>query len=328
MRTARRTAWSLLALICTVTLLVVVPRVVGTTWSAVGRLIVSVSPAALAGLAGIWIAGLWAHSWVLAASLPGLTKRQALRLSLAGSAVSNVLPLGGAAGTGLNLAMVRSWGFSTGRFTRFLAVTQLLNVLSKLAVVALAAVVVHNSVPLPRQGTTLLAVPAIVAIAASLVVLLIPQAAAWCGRTVSRVSRREAAGAALARVCADIRGSLTSAWRVMSGGMLAYLLLQAILLWLCFAALGSPLAPVALLAAFAAERLLTLVVITPGGAGVVEAGMVAALVATGTDPAVATAGLVLFRGFTFLLEIPVGGVVLAGWLAGRSRRPQLAGGHR
>lgn len=329
MHTARRVSWSLLALVCTVVLLVVVPHVVGTTWSAVGRLIVSVSPAAMVGLAGVWIAGLWAHSWVLAASLPGLTKRRALSLSLAGSAVSNVLPLGGAAGTGLNLAMARSWGFSTGRFTRFLAVTQLLNVLSKLAVIALAAVVglvVRNSVPIPRQGATLLAIPAIAAVVTVLGLLMVPQAAVQCGRGLGWITRRPAAGAALVRVRAEIVETLTSAWRVLSGGMLAYLLLQAVLLWLCFAALGSPLAPVALLAAFAAERLLTLVVITPGGAGVVEAGMVAALIATGTDPAVATAGVVLFRGFTFVLEIAVGGVLLAGWLTGRSRRPQAVGG--
>jgi putative heme transporter len=90
----------------------------------VGWVLGQVSPATLVGLAAVWIAGLWAHSFVLAASLPGLTKRRALTLSLTGSAVANVLPLGGAACTGLNFAMTSRWGFSPSAFAGFLTVTQ------------------------------------------------------------------------------------------------------------------------------------------------------------------------------------------------------------
>ena len=331
MRTARRMSWSLVAFACTTALLGALPHLIGTTWSAVGQLLASVPPTALAGLGIVWIAGLWSHSFVLAASLPGLTKRRALSLSLAGSAVSNVLPLGGAAGTGLNLAMVRSWGFTTALFTRFLTITQLLNVLSKLAVIGLAVLVgtvVHDAVPLPARGATLLAVPVLVGVALALLLVFVPGAAERCGRVLTRITRRKRVGDALVRIRTDIAASFHGRWPVMTGGMIAYLLLQAVLLALCFAALGSPLPPTALLAAFAAERLLTLIVVTPGGAGVVEAGTAAALVATGTDPAIAAAGLLLFRGFTYLMEIPVGGVILAGWIVGRSRPAELVEGRR
>ena len=37
------------------------------------------------------------------------------------------------------------------------------------------------------------------------------------------------------------------------------------------------------------------------------------LVALGGDPAGVAAGMLLFRGFTYLMEIPVGGVMLAVW---------------
>lgn len=333
MRTARRMSWSLVALACTMALLVALPHLIGTTWSAVGQLLATVPLTALVGLGIVWIAGLWSHSFVLAASLPGLTKRRAMSLSLAGSAVSNVLPLGGAAGTGLNLAMVRSWGFTTALFTRFLTITQLLNVLSKLAVIGLAVLVgtvVHDAVPLPARGATLLAVPVLVLVGVVLVLLLVfvPGTAERCGRALTRITRRRGVGDALVRMRTDIAASFHGRWPTMTVGMIAYLILQAVLLALCFAALGSPLPATTLLAAFAAERLLTLIVVTPGGAGVVEAGTAAALVATGTDPAIAAAGLLLFRGFTYLMEIPVGGVILAGWIVGRSRPAELAEGHR
>lgn len=127
--------------VATVALLVLRPRAVGTTWSTVGTILGRVSLPGLVALTVIWIAGLWARSFVLAASLPGLTKRRGLTLSLTGSAVANVLPLGGAAGTGLNFAMTRRWGFIAGAFAGFIAVTTLLNVLAKLGVVAALAVV-------------------------------------------------------------------------------------------------------------------------------------------------------------------------------------------
>ncbi|MEZ5191932.1 MAG: hypothetical protein R2734_05130 [Nocardioides sp.] len=51
----------------------------------------------------------WSSTPSLRAALPGLSMRRALTLSLTGSAVANVLPVGGAAGIVLNHRMTRSW---------------------------------------------------------------------------------------------------------------------------------------------------------------------------------------------------------------------------
>ena len=75
----------------------------------------------------------------------------------------------------------------------------------------------------------------------------------------------------------------------------------------------------AVLAAYAVERMLTLVPITPGGVGVVETAATAVLVGFGADPVGAAAGVILFRIFSYLIEIPLGAVVAATWFA-RSRR--------
>jgi uncharacterized membrane protein YbhN (UPF0104 family) len=68
------------------------------------------------------------------------------------------------------------------------------------------------------------------------------------------------------------------------------------------------------LAAFAVDRIMSMVVLTPGGTGFAEAGTAAALVALGGAPAAMAAGVLLYRGFIFALEIPVGGAWLFGWL--------------
>jgi uncharacterized membrane protein YbhN (UPF0104 family) len=61
-------------------------------------------------------------------------------------------------------------------------------------------------------------------------------------------------------------------------------------------------------AAVGLERLLTAVPVTPGGSGVAELGLVAVL-AAGAGPTAApaaAAGALLYRVFTYLLEVPVG----------------------
>lgn len=321
MPNTRRLIISALTGVATVGLLVLLPRAVGTSWALVAEVLGRIPPAGLVALSVVWIAGLWAHSWVLAASLPGLTKRRGLTLSLTGSAVANVLPLGGAVGTGLNYAMTRRWGFSPGAFGGFLAVTTLLNVVAKLGVVGIAVALtpLHGtSTALPIGRTGLLLIPVIAAVGLVCWYLASARAAAVAGKALSRVTRRRSA--ALPQLRESMLRVFRGGWRPMTLGMVAYLTLQLVLLWLCFALLGTSMSLPVLVTGLAVERLLTLIPITPGGAGVVEVGTAAALVALGGDPAAVTAGLVLFRGFTYLLEIPVGGVTLLLWLLHDRRR--------
>ena len=108
-------------------------------------------------------------------------------------------------------------------------------------------------------------------------------------------------------------------WHRLTLGMVAYLASLALLLWGCLTVTGTGLSPAAVLVAFTAERLLTLAGLTPGGAGIVEAGLAGVLVALGGDPVASVAGVLLYRVFTFFIEIPVGGVGLLAWLWARRR---------
>jgi uncharacterized membrane protein YbhN (UPF0104 family) len=57
---------------------------------------------------------------------------------------------------------------------------------------------------------------------------------------------------------------------------------------------------------------------------VVEAGTAAALIALGGAPAQVAAAVLLYRSFTFLAEIPVGGAWAIGWFASQRRLPSTA----
>ena len=98
-------------------------------------LLYSVSSAFLAALlAALWLAGLWVYTVVLTAALPGLSAFRAFQLNALGSAVSNLVPFGGAIGVGLTVALTRRrWRFAGPDVAAFVVLTGIVNVLARLA---------------------------------------------------------------------------------------------------------------------------------------------------------------------------------------------------
>ena len=81
--------------------------------------------------------------------------------------------------------------------------------------------------------------------------------------------------------------------------------------------LTSEMTPV--LVGFVGERLLTMAGLTPGGAGIVEVGLSGLLIAGGGVPLAVVTAVLLYRLFTYGLEIPVGGLGVAAWQSQRRR---------
>jgi len=79
---------------------------------------------------------------------------------------------------------------------------------------------------------------------------------------------------------------------------------------------------VEVLAAFAFIRLLSAIPITPGGLGVIELGLIAALVTAGGDRPEVVAAVLVYRALTYLMPIPVGVVCYVVWR--RAKRWQQA----
>lgn len=307
-----------------------VPRVVNISWQGVMPVLTSLPWTAVFVLLAVWLLGLFVHSFVLTAAAPSLSHRRALTLNVTGSAVSNVVPLGGAAGVELNRRMMRAWGIDARTFTGFTFLTNLWDVGSKLLLPVIAVIALAHAgeeITAPLRLASLVGALAFVGVAALATMLLLsPRWAIGLGHTVEtllRPARRlmgdrepDVAGALLdiRRDCAHL---VANGWLRMSLGISGYVALQGVLLGLCLHLTGAGNAWVEVLAGFAVERMLTIVPFTPGGIGIADLGLVGVLLALGGDPAGVTAAAVLYRAFVFAVEIPVGGGALGLWLLGQ-----------
>jgi uncharacterized membrane protein YbhN (UPF0104 family) len=305
-------------------------------WEQFGRLDVGV----LFGLFCVWILVMLTYTGVLTAALPGLKHTQALVMNFAGSAVSNVVPFGGAVGVAATYAIGMSWGFAVPAITLSILVTGIWNVFTKLGlpVLALCVLVVAG------HATAELVAPALIGLAlltAGVVVLVmvlrserlavrVATLAGRAGNLIARMTRRSWTSGWYDGVL-DFRhesiGLLRRRWRSLTVWMLIYNAGQYVLLLLCVRSLGATtdeLGWVEVLAAFAFANILTTVAVTPSGVGFVEAGTVAALIAFGGPEAGSAAAVFLFRGFTYAMEIPLGALGWGVWAGKRSWRRPLA----
>lgn len=310
------------------------PKVTGTSWHDTAQAFERVTWWQAVGMFGLLLSAMWSYTFVLTGSLPGLTHVRALMLNLAGSSVSNLLPFGGALGVAVTYAMARSWGFSTAAVALSTVVSGLWNVMAKLAMPALGLGALAVSGELVRERVVAAAVTGsvltIVVLAAFVTVLASERAALAIGRGVSRAgtavlrlarSQRELHwDAAVVDLRHRTRELVGSGWVSMTGGMLGFVVIYAVLFWACLRVVGASPALPEVFAAYTLGRLLTSVVVTPGGVGISETGAAALLVALGTPAAPATAGVLLFAFYVHLLEIPLGALGWAGWLVTRRRR--------
>jgi len=310
-----------------------IPAITGSKYSEIFGELRLLTMAQFTLLFVVWFLVMYTYTGVLTSALPGLSHPQALVVNFSGSAVSNVVPFGGAVGVGATYAMTMSWGFEAPAVTLAVLVTGIWNVFSKLGlpVVALLILVVAGEATAGLVAPALIGLTLLVAGIVVLALILrseqlasrIGVLAERIGRSLYRVVRRPAPTTWRERVL-DFRHKsihlLRSRWLRITAWMLVYNAGQFVLLLLCVRVLGTDthdLGWVEVLAAFAFANVLTTIAITPSGVGFVEAGAVAALIAFGGPEAASAAAVFLFRGFTYLMEIPLGAV---GWVVWGTRR--------
>ncbi|MGZ4485543.1 MAG: lysylphosphatidylglycerol synthase domain-containing protein [Nocardioidaceae bacterium] len=314
--------------------------IAGVHWRDVVAVLGGVTLVQLAVLAGIWALGLGIYSLVLASSLPGLGVHRSLLLNLSGSAVANVLPLGGAIATALNWRMVRRWGHSNSDFVAYSVLTNILDVLTKMLLpfVAVGALLYFSmDVPTLLWVATAACGAVLVTVVAVRLWLVrqdrrrkesgVPVASAETAAT-SAATSAAAAGPTPAGRGERLRGFLRSqvlesgtrigalfraGWPWMVPASVGYVVAQVVLLDFALRDVGLEVSVAAVVAAAAIERLGTIAAITPGATGIAEIGTIAFLIATGLDPAAVVAGVLLYRVFIVVVEIPVGGTLLGGW---------------
>jgi putative heme transporter len=276
---------------------------------------------------GVW--NLVTYSFVLVPSLPGLRFGQAVVVTQAATAVANTLPGGGGFGIAVAWAMYSSWGFSRPAITLSLLVTGVWNIFAKLGfpVVALALLAVQGDATAPALVAAGAGVAMLVgAIGVFAVLLRTERGAQRVGAAAARVANplrrllRRPPVTDWSRSASEFRRStnelLSRRWPALTAGTIVSHFSLYLVLLVTLRHVGVAEADVswtAVLAAYAFVRLVSALPVTPGGLGVVELGLTAALVAAGGDRAQVVAAVLVYRALTFLLQIPLGGLAYLVW---------------
>ncbi|GII91848.1 hypothetical protein Ssi02_20790 [Sinosporangium siamense] len=316
-------------------MLIAMPFLVGVGWEQILSEFARLSLLEWGVLTALWLSSLWAYSYVLVGSLPGLTPLRGVVVSGVGSAVSNLLPFGGAAvGVPVTFAMARIWGHDNRSITTFVLVSGIWNNLSRLLLPVAGIVCLLATGRVVSDGFATAASTAGLTLAGAAALLIAglwregaARALGKCAAVVVKVvperrrPSRDKVVASFVGLRLSILDVVRRGWLTMTAGMLGFLALQAALFHACLWATGVEVGFAETIAAFALGRLLSTVTITPSGSGVSEAGTVLLMTATfGTAPAATSAAVLLFWFFTYLIEIPFGGVVFTVWTWSRRRR--------
>jgi uncharacterized membrane protein YbhN (UPF0104 family) len=294
-----------------------------------------------------WNLATYAFVWM--AVTPGLGFGRAMVMTQAATAVTNTVPtVGPAIGVGMTYGMFRSWGISGSRTSAAVVVSGVWNTFAKLGlpVLALALVLLQGGA---GGGRVTLALAGIAALVAAIVVFalllrseqLAERFGLLAGRVASRLlrilRRPPVQGWELATVRFRTRTLelLEHGWGPITAATLVSQLSLYLVLLGCLRAVGVSDAEVSwaqVLLVFAVARLLSIVPVTPGAAGVVEFALIAPLVAAGGDREQVTAAVLVYRALTWGLQIPVGVACYLWWRQGQRRAqpatpagaPQLA----
>ena len=314
----------------------VIPKITGSDYAEIWDQMTKLSVWEMTALIALWFLGMLAYTGVLTNTLPGLKRTQALTVNFAGSAVSNVMPFGGAIGVGASYAIDMSWGFTAPSVTLSILVSGIWNIFVKLAmpVLALVLLMISGNATGKLFVPTLLGLLALVVAAVVLGLIMRSEGIAkkigrlgqaivsWFCRVTHRKTTPD-----VVKVVLDFRhqsiGLVRERWLLITLWIFLFNLIQFVLLFACIRAIGiESITLTEAFAAFAFARLLETIPITPSGVGFVEVGAASALISFGGPENASTAAIFLFRGFVYLLEIPVGAMAWVVWASmTRWRRP-------
>jgi uncharacterized protein (TIRG00374 family) len=260
---------------------------------------------------------------------------------LAGNAVSRVLPGGVAAGPALQAAMLARSGYPGVLTATAMSSTGLLltGTLLLLPLLAVPALLFGLSLPRALQFGLALSLILAVLIAAIGIVLLrtdvvLRKAAAATAWVQVHIRKREGDADALATRLLHERDEVRNAfarnpYRALGIAAVTRLLDYATLV-VALLAVGVDTSPTLVLLAFVGSAALSMVPITPGGVGFVEAGLTGLLALAGVPANEALVGTLLYRLTSYWLPLPAGLFAYALWhrLARWDRDRNLEPQHR
>ncbi len=280
----------------------------------------------------------WMMYWL---SLPYLGFWQAAEFSLTSNLIASTLPAGAPLSLALGYEIIVSYGFDASDLALALGVSGIWNTFSKLGLPVVSVAILAFSgdsegrlLVLALIGLGVLAL----AIGALAMVLWKPALARRCGEiaqgAVSWVLRLFKRGPVTGwgDSMVEFRDQTVSVtrhrWIQLSVCAMAGQLATFWLFLLCVRYAGIPsdvISTVEMFAVFTFARLVSSIPITPGSLGIAEMSYIGFLVAAGSlndaQTVLATTGVLLFRGLTYLMPLPLGVVTYLTWSFRRKRKP-------
>jgi uncharacterized membrane protein YbhN (UPF0104 family) len=284
-----------------------------------------------------WIAGLsvatvvnvvtFALPWMVA--LSGLGIMKALAMTQASTAFSSLVPGGAPVGMAASFGILRSWGFGAKRVALAVTLTGVWNQIS----VFVFPVIAVGLLAAEGAGFGSLALLAFIGFALFVVMtggiaafLARPRLAFRVGelasRVVARLSRLRGkqpptwSGDALVGFRSETLILLRHRWLALTAATLINQLTGYLMLELSLRAVGIPWSEISVVESFAAwsvGRLLVSLPLTPGGIGVVEVGLVEALIGFGGTSANVVAAVLAYRALSLVPTLLLGVLASATW---------------
>ncbi len=296
----------------------------------IGDALALITPGQVAVMCVLGVVNLATNWPPIVIALPGLRVREAAVTNTASAALSNTVPEGGAVATALNVAMLRSWGFTIRDITSEILVTGTWSQLTKyvLLSITLGLVVIQGTAP---DGAGVWAVVLVVVVAIAFVLLMLvlrsERFALRLGRFVDSFLTRVTSWVRhptdthfaddVPRFRAGMVGLLRVRWPHLTVAMVVSLLTAGSILYVAclMQGLGGTVTWGLAMTAYGLATFASLLVPTPGGLGVAEVVLTSVLAwaAPASAQAAVLAAVLLYRLATFLVPIPIGLVTYLYW---------------
>ena len=273
------------------------------------------------------------------AAIPGLAYKPAFVIRQTSFAISNAIPAGGAVGLALQYAMLSSYGVAVAVATAGIAVTSLWSMLMTLTlpIFGVLAALTTGMVQQRWVWVALGGIAATIAVAVALWLILRSEASArkvgeWGNRILAPLNRRRANPWDAVGMSLDLRSStsgvLLTRWRWVTASNYLVVLAQFAVLWFAIKGVSGnsdyALSLAGAFAAFAISRMASMIPITPGGLGTVDAALIALLVTFGLPQSEAMAATLVWRAASFVPQVCLGVLTFVYWRVEQARAARAA----
>jgi putative heme transporter len=280
------------------------------------------------------------YVWPFQAALPGLKYGPGFVVRQTSFMISNVIPMGGAIGLGVQYGMLNGYGYGPAPATAAIGITSVWNtfITLSLPVIGLLGLIVIGEATTGAALAALFGVAAIVAGIVLFVIILRSEErarniGAWADRVVTWAAGliNKDVHLGIDQALVGFRDSIVDVvsdrWALVTGTNLLQQLAQFSVLFVAILAIQGGRGEIGLIMAFAAfsfGRLATFIPIPPGGLGTTDAIITSVLTAFGMSSSDALAADLVWRAATYFPQVFIGIGTFLYWRR-RQRKAATAG---